>query len=106
MYNKHITKTTEASSKRISVNCTEPNKTTEKGFDDYFDKIKKENISLLHDVSSDSEDSASITYTPIDNKNKKQENEQCELASTSYKKNVNVSESNSQVTSLIFFIGF
>jgi len=77
---------------------------SEKAFDAILNNIKIENNSLFNDESSDLEDSASIAYMPVDIKDKKQD-EICELASASYEKDVNVSESNSQVT-LIYFIGF
>ncbi|CAI6371259.1 unnamed protein product [Macrosiphum euphorbiae] len=102
MDNKHISNTTEASTEGILNNCTEPNVSRAtynlskrvKPFDDVVNNIKAENDSLFHNESSDSEDSDSITS--IDNKNEKQQDQMCELASTSYEKDVNVSESYSQ----------
>jgi len=109
---KHISNTTEASTEGILNNCTEPNVSRAtynlskrvKPFDDVVNNIKAENNSLFHNESSDSEDSASLTS--IDNKNEKQQDQMCELASTSHEKDVNVSESYSQVTTLMYFIEF
>ncbi|XP_060857573.1 uncharacterized protein LOC132935128 isoform X2 [Metopolophium dirhodum] len=102
MDNRHISNTAKASTEGILNNCTEPNVSratdnlfrNEKDFDALVNTIKTENYSLFRDESSDSEDSVSIAS--IDNKNEKQQDQMCELASTSYEKDVNVSESNSQ----------
>lgn len=111
MDNKHNNITTEASSEGILNSCTKPNIShitmnidfNEKVFDAIINNIKVENDSLFHDKLSDSEDFDIKAYKFIDNKNKKQQDEMCKLASTSYEKDVNVSESNLQVT-LIYFI--
>jgi len=103
---KNISNSTEASLEGILNNSTEPNvscatdnlSNSEKSFDNIVNKIKAENYSLFCE-SSDSEDSESIAS--IDNKNEKQQDKMCELASTSYEKDVNVSESSSQVTTLM-----
>jgi len=109
MDNRHISNTTEASTEGILNNCTEPNVSRaknnlfhmEKDFDAFVNSIKTENYSLFCDESSDSEDSVSIAS--IDKKNEKQQDQMCELASISYEKDVNVSESNSQVNMFIEF---
>jgi len=114
MDDKHISSTTEASLEGLLNNCSQPNVShatnnyyfTEKNFEDFVNNINVQNYLLYHDESSDSENSASKACMHIDNKNEKQQNVKCKLAFTSYKKHVNVSESNSQVTILIYFIVF
>jgi len=62
---------------------------SEKSFDDLYNlTIKTENESYSHDELSDLED-------PVFN---------AELAGTSYEKDVNLSDSNSQVTDLFYWI--
>lgn len=114
MENELISNTTESRSEGILNNCSKTNAShaktntdsTEKTFDSLVNKIKTKNDSLSLDGSRDSEDSASISCKSIDNNNKKQQQDEMYEASTSYEKDVNVSESNSEVTTLIYFILF
>ncbi|XP_016659755.1 putative leucine-rich repeat-containing protein DDB_G0290503 [Acyrthosiphon pisum] len=102
MDNKHVSNTIEARSEGVLNNYTEPNISCvtdnlshkDKDFDNILNKIKAENYSDFRDESSDLENPASIAS--IDSKNEKQQDQMCELASISYEKDVNVSESNSQ----------
>jgi len=75
----------------------------EKVFDAFIHNVKQEKS--FYDELHDSEDFDNVyIYKSIENKNKKQQDEMCELASTSYEKDVHVSESNLQVTTLTYFI--
>lgn len=114
MENKLISNTTEASSEGILNNCSETNVShakintdfAEKTFDSLVNKIITENDSLSLDDSIVVEDSANISYKSIDNKNKKQQQDEMCEASTSYEKYVNVSDSNLEVTtlSILFYL--
>lgn len=75
---------------------------SEKSFEFVSTNIKIDNGSIFIDESSNSEDFAYKSNV----KDKIQQHEMCELTSTSYENYVNVSESNSRVTALIYFIGF
>jgi len=89
----------------INQHATMNTNFSEKAFDAILNNIKLENDSLFNDESSDSEDSANIAYKSIDNKSTKQQDEMYGLASTSFEKNAN-DESNMQVTTSIYLIGF
>jgi len=99
---------TEASSEGLLNNCSQSHDSyfTEEMFENFANKMPINVKKYYHDESSDSEDYASIACKSIDIKNEKQEDEMCELAFTSNKEDINVSESNLQVTILIYFIVF
>lgn len=94
------------------INQQETMKTnfSESAFDAVLINIKLEHEPFSNELnfdgeSSDLEDSASIDYQSIDNRDTKQQNETYESAFTFFERNAN-DESNMQVTTSIYFIGF